>query len=401
MLFYGDQTFLKHLNRGALLQLIRQTPRLSRAEIAKRTGLTKSTVGVLVSELMNEGWLSEGSLVANTTGRPSTPILLNDDQLFILGAELGGDGTNVLAITPSGRILDRRYRHLNHDGNALHTPETTIAELAGDIEAILTQQQQTGRRVVGLGLGVGGPIESGTDILTVVPPLGWREVPLRELFAPHLERLNIAHLPFLIANEADAGAMGEYLFGVKASEGPLLYLSVGIGVGGGIMIGNQLLGGRAGLAGEVGHMTLDVNGPPCPCGNHGCAEVLIGQQALASHLRLPHANIDELLSILHSGDPSARDAIQHSGRWLGVLIANLVNIFNPAAIVIGGPLAELGEALLAPAREEAARRALNRSFTCTSLTLCTSGRDAGALGAAGSVMHDAFSHASSTRLAGD
>lgn len=400
MLYSGDQTFLKQINRSALLRLVRQRPHLSRAEIAKHTGLTKSTVGLLVAELIAEGWLSEGRSVASVVGRPSTPLSLNDDQLVILGAELGGDNTNVLAVTPSGRILERRYVHRDraeHD----YAPADLIAALAGDLAAVLETQRRAGRRVVGLGLGAGGPVERGTDLLTVAPHWGWRDVPLRELFAPHLARLGLAGLPFLIANEADAGALGERLFGERPGDGPLLYLSVGIGLGGGVVIGDQPLGGRAGFAGEVGHVTLDVQGPACPCGNVGCAEVLIGLQALAARLGRPHVNVDEVLAALRLGDPHAAGAVEASGRWLGVLIANLVNIFNPSAVVVGGPLAELGAALLDPARAEAERRALGRSFAYTDITLCTSGRDACALGAAGAVMQDVFSLALPTRLAGD
>lgn len=391
MLVSGDQSFLKTVNRRALMHLLRTHSGLSRADLAKRTGLTKSTVGTLTAELIEQGWVREGDAVASPTGRPSTPLFVDDGHLLILGAELGGDSRNVLALTASGRLLDRQFTHMDRDPRVpVPHPEEVVTQIVGDIDRLLQRQQRAGRRLIGLGLGVTGPVERGTDIMTVSPHWGWHNVPLREMFTPHLARLGLAHLPFLIANEANAAAMGEHVFGRTVEAGPLLYLSIGIGVGGGIIINDRLLDGQGGWAGEVGHMTLSVDGPRCPCGNQGCAEILIGQSALASALGRAHANIDEMRALLDAGDARAEEAVLRGGQWLGVLIANLVNVFNPSQVVVGGPLTELGDALLAPAWAEARRRALPDSLDRVTFTRCPNGRDASARGAAAYVMHEAF-----------
>lgn len=390
MLVSGDQTFLKNINRWALIQLVRSSGGLSRADLAKGTGLTKSTVGLLTADLIAEGWLREGEVVVNVTGRPSTPLFINDDRLLMIGMELGGDSWSVLAVTPTGRVLERRRVQLDHEEARRNlTPDAVVGEMARALEGIL-ERQLGERRLIGVGLGVGGLVQRHTGVLSMSPHWPWRDAPLRELFSAHLVRLGLPGWRFVIMNDANAAVMGEYLFHPLPETGPLLYLTLGIGVGGGILIRDEPLWGQRGFAGEVGHLTLDPDGPACACGNRGCAEMLIGQAAIARELGLPHANAGELLDRLASGDARTRQAVQNAGRWLGVLLGNLVNIFNPSRVVAGGPLTELGEVFLGPAREELARRALPQSLETTTFCPSTSGRDAGARGAAAAVMHEVF-----------
>jgi predicted NBD/HSP70 family sugar kinase len=415
----GDQGFLKQLNRAALLRLLRRHPDSSRAELAQYSGLTKVTVGALVAELLEEGWIREGDKVQNGAGRPSRPLRINPNYLTLLGAEIGVDYLSVLACDLEGNVL----AHTSHPYTPI-PPEDTARKLIEMLMALLQSPTLEGRYVIGLGVGAPGPVENG--VLHIAPNLGWRDVALVDLLQlewkaqvsealtqipPKRSRKRtlpkgtlvlgdallppLEQFPILLENEANAAAMSEYIFGdvtQGSSQGSLLYLSLGVGVGCGIIIGDQILRGEGGYAGEVGHTTLLENGPPCTCGNHGCAETLLNQRRLSEQLGAPQGRLYTMNEILErvqagQGEKALRELAYH----LGILLANMVNVFSPSALVIGGNLTRLGDLLLEPALVELERRSFLRKHA--RVYLCGRGVDASAVGAAAVVLHHVLSPA--------
>jgi predicted NBD/HSP70 family sugar kinase len=415
----GDQGFLKQLNRAALLRLLRRHPESSRADLAHYSGLTKVTVGALVAELLEEGWIREGDKVQNGAGRPSRPLRINPQYLTLLGAEIGVDYLSVLACDLEGNVLARVS-----NSYVPIPPQDTAATLVQMLLGLLQSPTLEGRYLIGLGVGAPGPVESG--VLHIAPNLGWRDVPLVELLqaewkkqvgeallstSPKRSRKRtlpkgtlvlgdtllppLEQFPILLENEANAAAMSEYIFGDPAqgsAQGSLLYLSLGVGVGCGIIIGDQILRGEGGYAGEVGHTTLLENGPACVCGNRGCAETLLNQRRLSEQLGAPQGRLltmDEILERIRGGQ--GEKALRELSYHLGILLANMVNIFSPSALVIGGNLTRLGDLLLEPALVELERRSFLRKHA--RVYLCGRGVDASAVGAAAVVLHHVLSPA--------
>lgn len=389
----ADHALLKSLNRATLLRLIRQQPGLSKAMLARHSTLTRATVGALVQELIHEGWVREGASEISGVGRPFIPLYVDESRLVLLGSEIGVDYLNVVAVNLIGQVLHRHY--LPFDTKA-HTPEQVIGQLANVLEPLANQLELKGRQVLGIGVGLPGLVKPASGILTVAPNLGWQNVPVLERLTSHLHSLIASGVQIHLLNEANAGAMSEYVFGEQKTDQSLLYLSLGIGVGGGIVLNDQLHVGEHGYAGEIGHTTLHPDGPRCACGNQGCAEALLSQQALGRHLFPDEArpvSINAILYAAQTDDARIQSIVRTTGRYLGMLIANLISTFNTTRVIVGGPVAELDEALLEPALAEVRQRTLVQILSGISIQRCAYGRNACAVGAAAYVLHALLSPA--------
>ncbi|MBC7646958.1 MAG: ROK family protein [Pseudopedobacter sp.] len=362
----GDQAYLKQLNKSALLKLVRQHPHASRADLSTRCGLTKVTVGTLVAELILEGWLLEGKPTASGSGRPSTPLELDTTRLTLLGAEIGVDYLNVLACDLMGNVLERDYQEIEP-----MEPGPALERLGQMLQELSRRGRLTGRPSLGLGVGVPGPVVE--DVLKIAPNLGWSEVAVLEGLRPHLRGTALEGLPLFLENEANAAALGESTFGGLLSS--LAYHSLGVGVGCGIVINGQVYQGEGGLAGEIGHTLLVVNGETLE------AESLVGQRALSRKLgSVELLHMREISLRLENGNVQ----VSKMGEALGLLLVNLIHTFSPSRIVLGGPLVSLGNPLLEPAYKILEERTLPGRKT--TVLVGEKGVDACAIGAAARVL---------------
>lgn len=384
----GDQSLLKRINRMALVRLVKAEPGLSRADLAGRSGLTKATVGALVQELIDEGWLAQRDpSPSQGVGRRPMPLTLDPSHLAVLGAEVGVDYLNVVACDLLGNVLSAHrvsYRH----GQAARSAR----DLAGLLERAHAELSAGGRRALGVGVGVPGVVDLRSGMLRVAPNLGWRGVRVDGLLRGALRDTGAGALHLSVMNEADAAALSEYVFGADRHAGPLVYLSMGIGLGGGIVLFDRLYQGHDGLAGELGHTILDRKGPRCACGRRGCAETFISQRAVSRQVtgeEAPILSIDELEARVRRRDPATVRAARRAGEHLGLLLVNVFNTVDPEVVVLGGPLCQLGDDLvttaLATLTELSGDEALARR-----VRRCKLGLDACATGAAGSVFQAAL-----------
>jgi predicted NBD/HSP70 family sugar kinase/DNA-binding XRE family transcriptional regulator len=384
----GDQSFLKKHNKAALVRLVRSQPGLSRSELARLAGITKSTVGLLVQELIDDGWLTDGAVAASSVGRPSIPLYPNLERLMVMGLELGVASLNAVVTGLDGQVLAQERQDCEHS-----TPETAIEALACLAETLLGQSKLGQRRLLALGVSLPGPVYDQGMLLNA-PNIGWEQVPFAYLIKRRLGQASqltsrMTNPLVFVDNDANLAAMSEYVFGEGQPPGHSVYLYLGVGVGGGLVLDGRLYRGAQGFAGEVGHTVLLPSGPRCRCGNQGCAETLIGQRALSQLIAPdgPLLAIEEIRARLERHEAQTMRAVRTVAQYLGLLIGNLINTLNPASVIIGGPMAFLGDLLVEQAAIEARKRVFFKPQREVAIQLCKYRLDACAVGAAGYALH--------------
>lgn len=310
---------------------------------------------------------------------------------LIAALDLGGTYIKASLLSPQGDFVSRRRRSTEAERGAPHVVERlgkTVVELceAGGVAV---------KELLGVGVGCAGPLNPTEGIVYHSPNLpGWSRVPVKAWME---EALGVR---VSLENDANAWALGEFLFGAGRSTRHMVCLTLGTGVGGGIIVDGRLVHGSRGLAAELGHMTINTRGPLCNCGNRGCLEVYASAESVCRAMRrrlrggrssmvrnLSARNPGGLTSKLvteaaRKGDAPAQEALAEVGRNLGVGIANIANIFNPEMVVIGGAVAGAGRYLLEPARREAKKRAFPGTTRGLKIVRAKLGEDAALLGAA-------------------
>jgi glucokinase-like ROK family protein len=257
--------------------------------------------------------------------------------------------------------------------------------------------------VLGLGMGVPGLVDVKTGTLLFAPNLQWRDVNLRKILRSEFD------FPVYVDNEANLATLGESYFGVARGAKSVLYVSAGVGLGGGIVLNGQILAGTSGLAGEVGHMTLEIQGERCNCGNNGCWETLVSQEALFRRVRTavgagaltslaPYVDgeydgltVPKVMEAAKQGDHVAIEALNETAFYLGVGLANLINAFNPEILVFGGILSEGSTFLMPVVRQTIRKRALRWSIDSAQVLVAAHGRDACVMGGIAAVYHQILS----------
>ncbi len=384
----GGQQLLRHINRVALLRLLRDTPGLSRAELAERSGLTRSTVSLLTQGLIDEGWVAEDAAEATgALGRRPTPLRLDGRRFALVGAELAPDTLRVVAAGVQGELLHDELRSLPS-----HEPEAVAAQLREQVVAVVLRAQREQRRqVLGVGVGLPGAVEPASGLLRVAPNFGWRDWPVVAPLQQALAQAGAGELPVLAQNEADIAAIGEMEFGPRPIGSPLVYVSCGVGLGSGIVVDDRLFTGAAGAAGEIGHLTLHVGGRRCSCGRLGCAEAYVGLRAVAEQAASPAAagpHTPALLQeLLRRRDAATVAAFAAAGRELGVLLHNVWSMVDPQLIVLGGEtVAMAGGDFVEPARQVLAESAARAGLVAPTLRVTRFAERAVAMGGAALVL---------------
>jgi len=343
----GSQQLLKVINRMALVRHLCANPGLSRADLAVAVGLTKSTVGLLARELIAEGWLVEREIVATgDMGRRPTPLFIDPARLLLLGVEVGVESVRVVATSLTGEL---------HASTVAPYAAACTAQACIRLLSIallkLCKQLDANQQVLGVGIGLPGGVDAARGVLRFAPNLGWRDVPFAALLEAQLADSPLGGVPLFFQNEAAVAAVGEMEFNRSPGSDPLLYVSISQGLGAGVIVGDRLLTGSRGFAGEVGHTVLQLDGPRCSCGRRGCAEALIATRAMlhGSGDAAAVCSLAEVRSRLVAGDLQTLEAVASAGHYLGVLLQNLATAYDPGCIVLGGAVVELGEPFLKPA----------------------------------------------------
>lgn len=329
---------------------MRKEPGLSRSDLARHLELSPSAVTEVVAELLEEGLLLERPLPPQGQGRPSIALEVEGNRNLVLAWEIDVDRMAVALMSLSGEVRDRVFLPPAPEG-----PEVALSRLAEATRPLLP-----GKRILAVAVTVPGLLEPGDGHLTLAPNLGWQDLPLGEGVRTALARLGLGNLPLVVENEANAAAYGLYVLG-RWEVDHCLYLNLGVGVGGGVVVDRRVYHGARFHAGEVGHIPLDPDGPACGCGKRGCAEVYL------SYRRWQEGASEALL--------------KEMAERLAQLCAIVLSTLDPGLVVLGGPLAEAaGERLLGEVRRRLPRYAL-RVHTPEQVVLSPFKREAALLGA--------------------
>ncbi len=390
----GDQSLVRELNRSILLQRLRVAPPLSRADLAAVTGLNKTTVSNLIDELIADGFVREIGRDASGGGRPGVLLELNADGGWIIGGEIGVGRMKVIVANLRATIAWRREATFDLDSGQ----EVVLQRLDSLLRQARQFAQRGDRRLLGVGVTVPGLVDVSSGVLVFEPNMGWRDVPLRERLAAKLQ------LPVFIDNDANAAALAERYFGAAQDVEDFAYVVANIGLGAGLVIGGQIFSGASGYAGEAGHTTIDPDGPVCRCGNRGCWERLASQRALIERVDVAlragrpsritstvdggEITLQSILDAARLGDEVARAALRETGIYLGIGIANLINLLNPQLVAFGGSLSQAHEFLMPAARQVAAERVMGEPGQAARIVVSSLEADACVLGGVALVLHD-------------
>lgn len=386
---YATTTNLKTHNKISLLQYVRFTPGgMSRADLARKMGLSRAAISSIVNDLLNIGVIREAAEGLASRRRRSVLLEINPASGYVLGVDMGATHLGLVLADYSARVIAEEEYPFDVDQG----PDICLGEVDRRVRLFLAQSEFSLDDVVAIGVGVPGPVASEVGAV-IAPPImpGWDNFPIRG----HLE--SIWGHPITLNNDAELGAMGEWAFGAGRLERDLLYIKVGYGIGAGLLLNGNIYSGATGSSGEIGHITINEKGPLCTCGNRGCLEALAGGRAIAQQAVLAIESgrrtrmsaikpIDKITAFdvaleARKGDLIAQEIISHAGQYLGIAISNLINVVNPSMIVIGGGVSQMGDLFLEPIRRSATTRSLPAAARVVRITAAVLGRRSSGMGA--------------------
>ena len=330
-----NQHQVKKENKSLILETIIKNSPISRADIANQTGLNKGTVSSLVNDLLVEELIHESGPGKSSGGRRPVMLLFNQLAGCSIGIDLGVNYLLGVLTDLNGNILHQKNIKFNN-----LTYEEIIDHLFKVIDLLVKAAPSTPYGIIGIGIGVPGIVRKDGEIL-LAPNLNWKNVQLKSIIE---ETYNV---PVIIENEANAGAYGEKKFGVGKNFNNIVYVSVGIGIGVGLILNRKLYKGNSGFSGEMGHMTININGDKCRCGNIGCWELYASEQALvknAENLGIKpvadeELSLESLIRLAENEDENTINLFAQIGDHIGVGINSIINTFNPEQIIIGNRMA--------------------------------------------------------------
>jgi predicted NBD/HSP70 family sugar kinase len=331
----GDQGTVRALNRRLLLQLLREQGPTSRTDLAEASGLSNGAVTRIVTELMEEGFLVEQSIGVSTGGR--RPVLLDLDTTgrVVAGLKLMDDAILAVLVDLKGTVVANSRTALRS-----HDAKVVLARAAKAIERLMDGIGAPHDRLAGVGLCMPGTIDWQTGVCQLAPFFNWHDVHVGELLH------DLTGVPVAVDNDVNALAVAESLFGRGRTARDFAVITLGRGVGAGLVTGGRVYRGASGGAGEFGHVVSELGGRRCECGKAGCLEAYVGEQALLGRVReqgrrYAEVDMDVFLDLVAADDRVAEPIHAEAITRLGAAIANLVNLLNPELVVLGGESAML------------------------------------------------------------
>jgi glucokinase-like ROK family protein len=398
--FVGDQESLRQINLSTVLTHLRQNAPISRAALAELTGLNRATITRLVRELIEHGFVRETGFQSIRAGRPSILLQLDPDAGCIIGAEVEVKFGSIILTDLAARVLWRQEVDFGDNDE----PGVVLNSTAQLIRQALARANETNRHILGLGMSLPGLVDVSSGVLLFAPNMRWSDVPVKQWLENEFD------IPIYVDNKANMAALAESYFGSARGSEYVLYINITAGVGAGIVLNQRIMAGTSGLAGEVGHMTINPDGPECNCGSYGCWETYVS--ALAVFRRVREAILDGeesqlaevvrdgferitvplMVEAARKGDRVALDSFEETGYYLGVGLANLINTFNPQKVVLGGYVTQAYEFLLPVIQKTVQKRALRWPREAADIVVATYLNDASLMGAVATVYSQILSN---------
>jgi N-acetylglucosamine repressor len=378
-----------------LLRLIQATPNVSRMELAKRTGASAASMTSVVQRLIEKGLVVETGKGATNAGRKPVSLSLRGDLGYVIGVDLGSFLLRVIVADVLGNVS---YR-LETETRMPEGRERVLSRTFAAIHEAIKQSRLPKAAIKGIGMAHSGVIDSQKGMVLCFPRPGqmtqWRNIPLREMLE------NEFHVPGVLDDSSRMMALAEKHFGLGQEVSDFLFVEVGMGIGAALFIDGKLYRGRGGTAGELGHMTVNENGPLCSCGNNGCLEAMAScatiiqtvrsgiQQGVNSKVselvdgHLDRVSIEVVVQAARENDTLALRVLDEAISHIGVVLADVINLLNPSVVIFGGPLfRHAHDLLLERLRQVIRQRALEKSANEVQLKISALGGEAAALGAA-------------------
>lgn len=381
---------VRELNLSTVLELIHRLNVCSRAELAERTGLRQSTITNIVNVLIEAGLVAETGSIGGKKGRRSIGVTLSKDRYQVIGIRLARNNYSVERFYIDGSydaVIRKDFESNESMKNILESIRTDTQELLATAKL----------KVVAIGVSVPGPFNlNDAKFINVTYMNGMEEINLQNYFKENFDE------PVYIEHDANAGVLAEKWFGKNDMEkDTYIYIAAGFGVGAGIMINGQVFHGSKGIAGEIGHMSINFQGPRCTCGNAGCLEMYASAHAVSEFVKkekkrsnqksgILSDSYEDILEAYFKGDLLAENAIMTSADYLGIGIANIINLYNPNGIIIGDSLSRAGAAFLDRVKKKVSHLVPTDIFEMTHFYLSSFEQDAALVGAGALAIEKSF-----------
>ena len=378
----GNRDLIRAINRSIILNTIKTYGPIDRAQIARVTGLSPATVTGITSELIETDLVFEKAPGDSRGGRPPILLAINPKGGYVIGIKLMEDHA-------IGALTDLEATVIVKDLIQLPDQSTTtvIRVLARLVERLISKAGIVKKKLIGVGIGLAGIVDFERGLLRQSPFFGWRDFPIRAQLQPHVK------VPVYLDNDVNTLSMAEQWFGAGQGIDDFLTLTVGRGIGLGIVANGRFYRGTGGGAGEFGHTLIDPDGPVCDCGKRGCLETYVAYPGLIREAQSVNPNImtiDDILVLNESMDPDVKLVLEKAGDLLGRSVANLINLLNPKLIIVGGEGVRLGKNFFDPMQFAIKKYSVPEMFGDCQIRIEPWGDDAWARGAASLVLRQLF-----------
>ena len=384
----GNRKLIQAINRSAVLNTIKAHGPISRTDITQRTGLSAATVSGITADLLKSGLILEKAIGDSSGGRRPILLVLNPSGGYVIGLKVSEEKV-------TGALTDLEATVIGKHTDVLDNPSVEIAVETVNrvVQLLLAEGEVNAEQFLGIGVGLAGIMDARGGNLRYSPIFGWHDVPLGEILQSRLQ------VPVYIDNDVNTLTITEQWFGKGQGVDNFLTITIGRGVGMGIVVNGQIYHGGKGGAGEFGHTVMDPHGTVCDCGNRGCLETFVSDPALLrmslesyarGELSKKVGSMDELLDIARRGDSGARNIFARAGEVLGRAVANLINVLSPELIIISGEGVRAGDLLFKPMRAGISKHVMSDLSSDTQIQIDVWDDNAWARGAAGLVLRGLF-----------
>lgn len=380
----ANRDLMRDLNTSLVVNLVKAGGPISRAELARQSKLSPATISGIVARLMRMGVLSEMAIGPSKLGRPPVLLRLNERAGYVIGIKLKEHGLTTVITNLAAEVI----HSAESEARLVGDPRAALAAIEEAVRTALAASGIKRKMVLGIGIGLAGVIDAGQGLCRYSHILHWQNVALRE---PLRRKLQI---PVWVDNDVNTLAVAEKWFGAGVGLKHFLTVTVGRGIGLGIVLNGEIYRGAIGGAGEFGHTVVATDGPPCQCGRSGCLEALVSEPVVMQRVSAAlgrQVSTDELIALADSQDPAVADVLVEAGQQLGLALANLVTLLNPERLIVSGEGTRLGPAMFDPMRERIRAMTFDGLGAGMDIVIQPWGDRAWAIGAATLVLRELFS----------
>ncbi len=379
----ANRDLMRDLNTSLVVNLVKGSGSISRAELARQSKLSPATISGIVARLMRVGVVSEVAIGPSRLGRPPVLLRLNERAGYAVGIKLKEHGLTTVITNLAAEVV----HSAESDARLIGDPQAALVAIEQAVRKALAESGVKRKMVLGIGIGLAGVIDAGRGVCRYSHILHWQDVALSE---PLRRKLQI---PVWVDNDVNTLAVAEKWFGAGVGLKHFLTVTLGRGIGLGIVLNGEIYRGAIGGAGEFGHTVVVPDGPPCQCGRSGCLEALVSEPALLNRISLAlgrRVSTDEFLGVTERADPIVAGVLAEAGQQLGLALANLVTLLNPERLIISGEGTRLGAAMLEPMTQTIRQMTFDGLSAEMDIVIQPWGDQAWAIGAATLVLRELF-----------